>query len=616
MKRIEKKNLLRVFVILLGGMLVFGILPQANTSQSLNTAEHIKTLTPSNATFLLFKIIDDVDSQILALDEGEINLLGTTLPPDNLTALNSRNITHVVNPDLGWDFLEFNSLKEPLSEMNFRAAIAHLIPKEKIVNDVLNGFGDPMHYPLPEIFGEWVNTSANLPEYNLDEARQILDTFGYTDTNGDGIREYTNDGIQGNGTNIELELLTLDQGFDPFFAKVGTIISEEASRVGINLNLVAVNESIFITKVFFQADFDMYLYRFEGSHDPFEALLSALPRSHVTFPIDPEDLDDYDKIIERMCSNITWEEKINLIHEFQGLLARNLPVVGMYTRDIVNSYKNDQLVVMTKNLVGGIVNWWTWYGARVIGKEQAIKISTSKDVTSKNPYDFTTYWDELIWNPSKERLIVIDPDSYVNDSSLEFIPWLVKDYKVKAIDTDGDGVADSQNITLWVRDGVTWQDGEKFDARDINFTIYYGQEYYGENDPGYHFSAVDTEDNPPVISEDGMVISFINTYIEPFPEINILGSYIFPEHVYKDINLTEISNEDINAHPEYNLGTGPWKFVEHKEGEYWKYEAHENYWNAISSSYHGAPDLPGYTFMSFAIVVAAVVILIKSKKKN
>ena len=51
-------------------------------------------------------------------------------------------------------------------------------------------------------------------------------------------------------------------------------------------------------------------------------------------------------------------------------------------------------------------------------------------------------------------------------------------------------------------------------------------------------------------------------------------TYIIPEHIYKDV--TDFSVREL---PETPVGTGPYKLKEYKRGEYFTFEANENYYS-------------------------------------
>lgn len=73
------------------------------------------------------------------------------------------------------------------SDPAIRKAIAHGINRQKIIDDVLYGFGQPtftISHGLP-----WDNPEVTFQDGDVDTAKKILDEAGWVDTNGDNIRE-------------------------------------------------------------------------------------------------------------------------------------------------------------------------------------------------------------------------------------------------------------------------------------------------------------------------------------------------------------------------------------------------------------------------------------------
>ncbi len=93
-----------------------------------------------------------------------------------------------------------NVRKPPLNNLKVRKAIAHLIDKEFIVNDILMGIGKaatgPFRYTNP-----FYNSNVQKYEFNVNKANQLLDEAGFK-KGADGIRFALNlDWIPGAATN-------------------------------------------------------------------------------------------------------------------------------------------------------------------------------------------------------------------------------------------------------------------------------------------------------------------------------------------------------------------------------------------------------------------------------
>ncbi|WP_169805548.1 ABC transporter substrate-binding protein [Novosphingobium rosa] len=127
---------------------------------------------------------------------------------------------------------------------------------------------------------------------------------------------------------------------------------------------------------------------------------------------------------------------------------------------------------------------------------------------------------------------------------------------------------DGLSLTFHLRPGVRWHDGQPFTARDVAYSL---QEVWKK----YHsrgrstFAPVETVETP----DPQTVVLRLST---PAPYLlSALGSpesQIVPAHVY--------AGKDFLTHPAGNapIGTGPFKFVEWRRGEFIRLERNPDYW--------------------------------------
>ena len=78
------------------------------------------------------------------------------------------------------------------------------------------------------------------------------------------------------------------------------------------------------------------------------------------------------------------------------------------------------------------------------------------DPGNQNPYSNTQYLDWGLWQANQESLF------YLNYETGEVVPWQASGYEFND---------DFTELTITLRDGVKWQDGEAFNADDVIFTI-------------------------------------------------------------------------------------------------------------------------------------------------
>jgi peptide/nickel transport system substrate-binding protein len=131
---------------------------------------------------------------------------------------------------------------------------------------------------------------------------------------------------------------------------------------------------------------------------------------------------------------------------------------------------------------------------------------------------------------------IFEPLAMVNliDPSQDIVPWLAS--KVDWSD-------DFTSVALTARDGVKWNDGEKFTADDIAFTF-----NLLKDNAGINTSALDITD----ASADGDVATVTFGGSQFVKQDKVLQQLIVPEHIWKDVK--DVTTET-NPKP---VGTGPY----------------------------------------------------------
>jgi peptide/nickel transport system substrate-binding protein len=127
---------------------------------------------------------------------------------------------------------------------------------------------------------------------------------------------------------------------------------------------------------------------------------------------------------------------------------------------------------------------------------------------------------------------------------------------------------DGKSITFKIRSGVTFHDGKPLTSADVKFSIMEAAKKTHPRGPNTFRAVTDVE------TPDANTAVF--KLSEPAPYmIMALSSYetpILPKHIYGE--------GDLRAHPNANspVGSGPFKFVEWKKGEFIRLDKNPNYW--------------------------------------
>jgi peptide/nickel transport system substrate-binding protein len=156
---------------------------------------------------------------------------------------------------------------------------------------------------------------------------------------------------------------------------------------------------------------------------------------------------------------------------------------------------------------------------------------------------------------------------YENLESGEYSPWIAESQPEYA--------SDFSSITVKLRDGVTWNDGQPFTADDVVFTY----NMLLEHAPKLTWSSEVAKWMASVEKLDDLTVRFNLTEANPrvhmnreaFPAVGIWGGItIMPKHVWEGVDPVTFANYPA-------VTTGPYKLISSSETQF-VYERRDDWW--------------------------------------
>lgn len=222
---------------------------------------------------IIYKPIKDRAAAVQALGAGEVDIVWDVLPDafDRILGDSSDPVAKTCNLHLAdsysWSFMGLNTRppakrKPVLAEQPVRRALAHLADMDRIIKNVYNGYGSRIVGPISPYNKEEYHTGLKLIDYDVERAKFLLDSAGWKDSNGNGIRDKV---INGRKTELEIEFLISNSSNTA--PMLGEIMAEDALKAGVKIHVVK-EEFKTIAARLGQHDFDMFGLSFNGSPIP------------------------------------------------------------------------------------------------------------------------------------------------------------------------------------------------------------------------------------------------------------------------------------------------------------------------------------------------------------
>ncbi|MBS9717544.1 ABC transporter substrate-binding protein [Pseudohalocynthiibacter aestuariivivens] len=145
------------------------------------------------------------------------------------------------------------------------------------------------------------------------------------------------------------------------------------------------------------------------------------------------------------------------------------------------------------------------------------------------------------------------------DTDLQIVPSLAESYEVSE---------DGKTVTFKLRQGVVWHDGAPFTSADVAFTVMDVLKQVHPRGPN-SFREVTSIDTP---DDYTAVFNLENPAPYMLRALSVYESPMVPKHLLEG---QDPRNSDLATNP---VGTGPFRFVEWRKGQYIRLDKNENYW--------------------------------------
>ncbi len=305
---------------------------------------------------IVYRIVEELGEELALFQAGEADahgVLGSEYPVLEPLQEQGNFTLYRRGPGFGTTFLTFNvnpgtnadgedhvrpEARAWFNTRLFRQAAAHAVDKDAIVAEALAGLGYPQWSSVSPSAGDFHNPNVRRYEYDLDAARDLLDRLGWTDRDGDGVRE------DDEGNPIAFTIVTNEGNTVRELAT--RIIGEDLRSIGLDVEVEVIDFGELVVRLTSSYDWEAVVIGFTGGPDPYGGI--GLWRSdadlHLWNPNQPEPATEWEAQIDALYTaagqELDRDKRVRFYHSAQEIAAEQVPVIYTALSERLSAVRN------------------------------------------------------------------------------------------------------------------------------------------------------------------------------------------------------------------------------------------------------------------------------------
>lgn len=314
---------------------------------------------------ITLKFYSNEEDSINALKGGSVEQL-SSISPENAEILKEKgyNIDFAVLPRVFGLFFNQNQ-NQIFTNKNVSKAITLAINKDRIVEEVLKGYGSPIVGPIPQNIINYDKLSgANNTnhEANLEKAKAILTKDGWKE-NAEGFLEKTT--TEKKVKTTTLLAFSISTGNAPDLKATAEIIKQDLEAIGIKVEVKTFESGNLNQGVIRPRKYDALLFgQIINSESDLFAFWHSSQRVDPGLNIAMYTNSKVDKILEDAYITIDRENRIKKYAQFEDEINKDSPAVFLYSPSLIYVKKKGIENINITHITSPSQRWsnvYKWY---------------------------------------------------------------------------------------------------------------------------------------------------------------------------------------------------------------------------------------------------------------
>ena len=224
---------------------------------------------------IVWEIVESTDTFLLQFRSGSLDSISVSPEYFSLVKKEEKRGNFTVydgGPAYGTTFMAFNlnqgtrdgqPLVDPIksawfNNVNFRRAIAYALNRERMINNIYRGLGEPQNSPI-SVQSPFYAQNVKGYDYQPEIAKGMLLAEGFDyDSNGNLLDPQ--------GNQVRFTLLT--NAGNKIRESLGSQIKQDLSQIGITIDFTPIAFNVLVDKISNSLDWEAHLIGFTGGNEP------------------------------------------------------------------------------------------------------------------------------------------------------------------------------------------------------------------------------------------------------------------------------------------------------------------------------------------------------------
>jgi peptide/nickel transport system substrate-binding protein len=276
---------------------------------------------------VVFRPVSNPATAIASLQSGDIDFIMSSIPPVNAQTLQTDDSIVLTSPSVMARTLDlwFNLREAPFDDPQVREAINIAVDRQRMVDSIAFGQTSTARGPIGSTSPYFDDELPEI-ERDLETAGELLDDAGFPE--------------QSDGTRFSMTLRVSTSNDQ--FVRTAEVVRENLSDIGIDVEVIAAENTATLDAIFTNWDFDAAIYSMPLGPEPslqLPAWLGEAGINHAYFSNAGGYVNaEVDALTAEAQQTVDVDERTALYAEIQQLVMADLPMVPLWEPVFITGY--------------------------------------------------------------------------------------------------------------------------------------------------------------------------------------------------------------------------------------------------------------------------------------